>query len=109
VTGGLTVRPVAGNRDRKTFVDVAYRFNGKDPNWIPPLRMEAMELITPGKNPFYEHAEQQLYLAERGGQVVGRISAHIDHLLLGMSPEQGGGPGVGNWGLFEAAMIIRRR
>jgi hypothetical protein len=65
--------------------------------------MEALELITPGKNPFYEHAEQQLYLAERGGKVVGRISAHIDHLLLGMPPEQGGGPGVGNWGLFEAA------
>lgn len=102
MTGGLTVRPVAGNRDRKAFVDLAYRLNGKDPNWIPPLRMEAMELITPGKNPFYEHAEQQLFLAERGGQAIGRISAHIDHLLLGMSPEQGGGPGVGNWGLFEA-------
>lgn len=99
----LTVRPVETRQDRKTFVDVVYRLNGKDPNWIAPLRMEAAELITPGKNPFYEHAEQQLYLAERGGQVVGRISAHIDHLLLGMSPEQGGGPGVGNWGLFEAA------
>lgn len=64
--------------------------------------MEAAELITPGKNPFYEHAEQQLFLAARNGKLVGRISAHIDHLLLGMAPEQGGGPGVGNWGLFEA-------
>ena len=99
----MRVRPVGNGRDRKTFVETAYRFNRNDPHWIPPLRMEAMELITPGKNPFYEHAEQQLYLAERDGQVVGRISAHIDHLLLGMAPEQGGGPGVGNWGLFEAA------
>jgi hypothetical protein len=102
MTSTVTVRPVSSSRDRKAFVDIAYRFNENDPNWIPPLRMEAMELITPGKNPFYEHAEQQLFLAERGGKLVGRISAHIDHLLLGMAPEQGGGPGVGNWGLFEA-------
>jgi hypothetical protein len=102
VASGLTVRPVAGNRDRKLFVETVYRLNHGDPNWIPPLRMEAMELITPGKNPFYEHAEQQLYLAERDGKIVGRISAHIDHLLRAMAPEQGGGPGIGNWGLLEA-------
>jgi hypothetical protein len=102
VASGLRVRPVAGNRDRKAFIEAVYRLNESDPNWIPPLRMEAMELITPGKNPFYEHADQQLYLAERDGKVVGRISAHIDHLLLGMAPEQGGGPGIGNWGLLEA-------
>jgi GNAT superfamily N-acetyltransferase len=103
VVSGLRVRAVAGNRDRKAFIEAAYRLNEGDPNWIPPLRMEATELITPGKNPFYEHAEQQLFLAERDGKVVGRISAHIDHLLLDMAPEQGGGPGVGNWGLLEAA------
>ena len=83
----LSVRPIGGKHDRKLFVDAAYRLNASDPNWVPPLRMEALELITPGKNPFYEHADQQLYLAERGGKVVGRISAHIDHLLLGMPPE----------------------
>ena len=99
----LAIRPVAGKADRKRFVDLAFRLNATDPNWIPPLRAEALELITPGKNPFYEHAEQQLFLAERGGQLVGRISAHIDHLWLTMPAEQGGGPGIGNWGLLEAA------
>lgn len=103
MASSINVRPVATRRDRNLFVDLAYTLNAADPNWIPPLRMEAMELITPGKNPFYEHADQQLFLAEREGKLVGRISAHIDHLLTGMSPEQGGGPGVGNWGLFEAA------
>ena len=98
----ITVRPVTTGADKKRFVDLAYRLNAHDPNWIPPLRMEAMELVTPGKNPFYEHADQQLFLAERDGKLVGRISAHIDHLLLAMPVAQGGGPGVGNWGLFEA-------
>ncbi len=34
--------------------------------------------------------------------VVGRISAHIDHLAIAMDPAQGMGPGTGNWGLLEA-------
>jgi len=98
----VTIRPVTGKADRKRFVELTYKLNAGDPNWVPPLRMEALELVTPGKNPFYEHAEQQLFLAECGGVLVGRISAHIDHLWLAMPAEQGGGPGIGNWGLLEA-------
>ncbi|MGD9811950.1 MAG: N-acetyltransferase, partial [Sphingobium sp.] len=63
---------------------------------------EVHGLLTPGKNPFFEHAEAQYYLARRGGRITGRISAHIDRLALTMSPEQGMGPGTGNWGMFEA-------
>jgi len=59
-------------------------------------------LITPGKNPFHEHAEHQYFLARRGNEVVGRVSAHFDTLALGMPPEQGMGPGTGNFGMFEA-------
>jgi len=99
----ISIRPVTSKADRKRFVELAYTLNAADPNWIPPLRMEALELVTPGKNPFYEHAEQQLFLAERDGRPVGRISAHIDKLWLAMPAEQGGGPGIGNWGLLEAA------
>jgi len=99
----VTIRPVSSPADRKRFVDIAFRLNRGDVNWVPPLRSEALELISPGKNPFYEHAEQQLFIADRDGEPVGRISAHIDHLWLAMPAEQGGGPGIGNWGLFEAA------
>ena len=56
----------------------------------------------PGRNPWFEHGEAQLYLAEQGGRVVGRISAHIDHLALGQPADKGMGPGTGNWGLLEA-------
>lgn len=99
----ITIAPVTTKGDRATFVDLAYRLNGSDPNWVPPLRMEAMDLVTPGRNPFFDHADVQLFLARRGSEVVGRISAHIDHLATAMDPAQGFGPGTGNWGLFEAA------
>jgi len=101
-TPPISVEPVAGKRDFNAFVDLAYRLNRDDPNWVPPLRAEVVELLTPGKNPFHDHARVQLFLARRGGAVVGRISAHIDELALAQPPEQGFGPGTGNWGLLEA-------
>ena len=98
----ITLHPVATKADKKAFIDLPYRLYAKDPNWVPPLKAEAMALITPGENPWFEHGEMQLYLAMRDGQVVGRISAHIDHHALKQPAAQGMGPGVGNWGLFEA-------
>jgi GNAT superfamily N-acetyltransferase len=98
----IAVRPVTGKADLKTFVDLAYRLNAADPNWVPPLRVDVFELLNPAKNPFHKHATVQLFLAWRDGKAVGRISAHIDHLALEQPLEQGMGPGAGNWGLFEA-------
>ncbi len=98
----ITVAPVTNKADLNAFIDLAYRLNRSDPNWVPPLRFEQVELLTPGKNPFFDHADVQLMLARRGGAVVGRISAHIDHLALAQPVEQGMGPGTGNWGLLEA-------
>ncbi|MFC4293167.1 N-acetyltransferase [Sphingorhabdus arenilitoris] len=96
------VRPVTGEADRKAFVALPYRLYANDPNWVPPLRNEAADAITPGKNPWFEHGKAQLFLAERDGRLVGRISAHYDELALTQPVAQGMGPGVGNWGLFEA-------
>jgi len=98
----IIVTPASGKADLDAFVDLAYRLNRSDPSWVPPLRMEMIELLTPGKNPFFDHADVQLFLARRGGAVVGRISAHIDRLATAMDPVQGMGPGTGNWGLLEA-------
>lgn len=100
---GVTVTPVTSKRERGEFIDLAYRLNADDPNWVPPLRADVAELIDPKKNPFFEHAEVQLFLARRDGHLTGRISAHFDRLAWTLPPEQGMGPGTGNWGLFEAA------
>lgn len=98
----LTIRPIESKSDRKAFVDLPFRLYADDPNWVPPLKGEALGLITPEKNGWYSHAKAQLFLGEENGRVVGRISAHIDTLALTMPPGQGFGPGVGQWGLMEA-------
>jgi hypothetical protein len=97
-----TISPVEGKRDLGAFVDLAYRLNAGDPNWVPNLRSEEIEKFTPGGNPFFAHARHQYFLARRDGTVVGRISAHIDELALTQPPEQGMGPGTGMWGALEA-------
>lgn len=102
VQSDLVITLVSSKADRKAFVDLPWRLYADDPNWVPPLKDEVYSLITPGKNPFFSHAEAQYFLARRGKNVVGRVSAHIDHLALAQPAEQGMGPGTGNFGLFEA-------
>ncbi|NVD29228.1 N-acetyltransferase [Parasphingorhabdus flavimaris] len=98
----IVIQPVRTKAQTKEFIDIAYKLNASDPHWVPPLRTEMANLITPGKNPFFDHARVQFFLARRQGKVVGRISAHIDELALQQPPEQGMGPGTGNWGWMEA-------
>jgi hypothetical protein len=93
----VTIREVRTKTDRKAFVDFAWEVYKDDPAWVPPLKDGVHGLITPGKNPWFEHAQAQLWLAERGGKVVGRISAQIDQLVL-----EHMGAGTGQWGMFEA-------
>ena len=92
----------AGKRDRAAFVDLGRAFAARLPHSVPQLRSEQIELVDPERNPFFEHASVQLFLAMRGGKPVGRISAQIDHLALEISPEQGLGPGTGMFGYFDA-------
>ncbi|APW71943.1 MULTISPECIES: N-acetyltransferase [Sphingopyxis] len=100
--GPVTIHPVEGKHDKREFVELAFRLNRGDPAWVPPLKGEVFALLTPGKNPWFEHGKAQFFLARRDGRTVGRISAHIDFLALEQPAEQGMGPGTGNWGLIEA-------
>lgn len=93
----VTVRPVETKKDKKQFVDFAWEVYKGDPAWVPPLKDEVHGLLTPGKNPWFEHARAQLWLAERGGKVVGRISAQVDDLVL-----EHMGAGTGQWGFLDA-------
>jgi hypothetical protein len=93
----VLVRPVASAPDRRAFVDLAWAVYKDDPAWVPPLKDEIHGLLNPKKNPWFGHAKAQLWLAERDGRTVGRISAQVDDLV-----QTHMGAGTGQWGMFEA-------
>ena len=92
----LDVRPVTTRADRRAFVDFAWRAYRDDPAWVPPLKSEVHALLDPRENPWFGHGRAQLFLALRGGEVVGRISAQVDDLV------QERMPATGQWGFFDA-------
>ena len=92
----VTVREVTTSRDRARFIDFGYANYADDRNAAPPLRRDVEELLDPARNPWFGHARCALFIAERGGAVVGRISAQVDDLVqIHM------GAGTGQWGFFE--------
>ena len=93
----LTIQPVRTRGERRAFVDFAWRAYADDPNWVPPLKTEVHALLDPAKNPWFEHAEAELFLALRGGEVVGRASAQVDRLV-----QEHMGAGTGQWGFLDA-------
>lgn len=82
--GAPTVRivpvPLSDRALLDRFIRVPLSVNAADPAFVPPLMMERRDALSPAKNPLFQHAEVQLFLAVRGGRDVGRISAQIDSL-----------------------------
>lgn len=64
-------------RDLRRFVAVQGVLNRGEPQNVLPLRME-VEKVLSGANPFWEHAERQLWIATRGSRAVGRVAAILD-------------------------------
>lgn len=74
----VQVTPVRGGAELTAFIRLPYSLYKGDSNWVPPLEMERRDFLNPKKNPFFEFGEVELFLARRGGQVVGRIAAVKD-------------------------------
>jgi GNAT superfamily N-acetyltransferase len=88
----LEVRPVRGRRDLREFVELPYRLHSTSPVWVPPLRLERRLFLSRRMNAFFTHGDAQLFLAFRGGRVVGRISAQYDQAFNDFHANR--------WGMF---------
>lgn len=97
VGGSLTITKVASKADLARFIRLPMALNAADPAWISPLISEREAALTAKSNPFFDHAEVQLWIASRDGRDVGRISAQIDAL----SPSDPTAP-VGHFGMIAA-------
>jgi GNAT superfamily N-acetyltransferase len=78
----ITVRPVTTRADQEAFLALPDALFSDDPVWVPPLKMMVRDQLNPKKNPWFSHGEAQLFLAERNGAVLGRLSAQVDRSHL---------------------------
>jgi GNAT superfamily N-acetyltransferase len=72
------IRSVETRAELKRFIGYPFAKYRDDPHWVPPLLIAERQKFDPKKNPFYEHARVELFLAERDGEVVGRAAAIDD-------------------------------
>jgi GNAT superfamily N-acetyltransferase len=95
----VEIAPVANGRDLNRFIAFPYDHYRDDPLWVPQLRRDVRALLSPGKNPFFEHAEAQYFLAVRrpDGRTVGRIGA-----IKNDAHTREHGDRVGFYGFFES-------
>jgi hypothetical protein len=95
-SGSLKIVPVKGRRLMKSFIEMPWPLYTDDPSWIPPLIFERKWHLS-AKNPYFQHADFQAWLACRGERIVGRITAQIDQLHLQQYHDA-----TGFFGLLEA-------
>lgn len=74
----VVVEKVKTKMNLAAFITFPWKIYKNDPNWVPPLIREMKEKLDRKKNPFFEHAEMDLFLAHRDGEVRGRIAAILD-------------------------------
>ena len=94
----VEIVPVSGPRDLKRFIEYPFEKYRQDPWWVAPLPSDEKTRLTPGKNPYFDHAEAAYFLAVNDRGVLGRVSASVDRNYDEFQNER-----QGTFGFFEAA------
>ena len=93
----ITLRPVRTKSDTIQFIRFLWKVYKGNTAWVPPLLMDRRKLMDKEKNPFYKHSDAEFYIAERDGQMVGRIAAIVNH-----NHNKEHGENIGFYGFFES-------
>jgi GNAT superfamily N-acetyltransferase len=93
---GLAVRRVNDKKDLRLFIKFPWKVYAGNEYWVPPLLLDRKKVLDRSKNPFYRHAEMELFLAMRGRDLVGRVGAIVNHLHNSVHKEN-----IGFFGFFE--------
>lgn len=75
----VSVIPVTTKREMKQFICFNYKLYKDSPYAVPELYSDVRDTLDPEKNAAFEFCEAQPFIALRGGEVVGRIVAIINH------------------------------
>jgi 8-amino-7-oxononanoate synthase len=71
----VQITKVESGQDLNRFIDFPHELYKGDSWYVPELFISQKKLFDKKKNPFFNHAEADFFLAVRGGKIVGRIAA----------------------------------
>ena len=61
-------------KDVRRFIELPFVLYKGHPLWVPPIRIDIKTRLDREKHPFHEHSDVDFFLAERNGEVLGRIA-----------------------------------
>ncbi|MDH5642540.1 MAG: GNAT family N-acetyltransferase [Nitrospira sp.] len=93
---GLEIIAVPEPHRSGDFIELAWEINGRNPDWVPPLRIVLARQFNRAKHPFFNHGDAAFFIAKRDGVTVGRIAAIENRLHVKKYDD-----GAGFFGLFE--------
>lgn len=93
--GSVEVIPISFPGDTLRFMKPWFEIYANDPHWVPPFILERKRFFDPRRNPYFEVADVQCFVARRDGRDVGTIAAVVDHAF------QEHEPGAGFFGFYE--------
>ncbi|MDB5735923.1 MAG: yghO [Alphaproteobacteria bacterium] len=93
----VTIVPVETAAQWHDFHHLLFKIYAHDPQWVAPLLLERKFHFQAKHNPFFQHAKAAFFLAYRGKEPVGRITAQIDQLHLDRYNDA-----TGHFGFLEA-------
>lgn len=71
----LTIREVESKKDLKHFIKFPFKLYKGNPNYVIPLIEFEESTLNKSKNPAFDHCDARYWLAEKNGEIVGRIAA----------------------------------
>ena len=92
----LEIERVETKKQLKEFIRMPWEVYKNDPNWVPWLFFERLNFFDKKKNPFFEHAEADYFIARRNGKAVGTIAAVLNHRHNEIHEEN-----ISHFGVFE--------
>jgi GNAT superfamily N-acetyltransferase len=92
----VQIYPVSSQKQLMQFIKFPWKIYKDDPNWVPHLIMDRKKILDKKKNPFFEHADAEYFLAEYNGEIAGRIAAIKNDLHLEIHNDN-----AGFFGFFE--------
>ena len=74
----IEVVSISSPEEFEAFVEFPFTLYKNHPYWVPPIKKEEIEVINRDKNPVFNNADAEFFLAYREGEIVGRIAAMIN-------------------------------